>query len=116
MSEKVVQFPGAESLPENPISITPAPFGFCNHELITLDEHRRLVICSQCDRAIDPYDYLLGNARTLQRAWTNYAELQRRASAKVESIEALERTEKNLKAKVARLKEKVPPINTRSLL
>lgn len=109
MTEKIISFPGAEPLPENPLTVERGPLKFCNHDRITLDEHRRTVRCTDCDKVFDPFNYLLGNAQSITRAWSSYREVMRRAEEKQQSVELLAKEEKRLKARVKTLKDKVEP-------
>lgn len=111
-SDKVVSFPGAEPLPENPITVTGAPT-FCDHEAITLDEHQRQVHCTRCNAVLDAFDFLRHNARTLQRAWQNYRIVQSKASELQDRVEVLAKEHRRLAAQVKRLQEKTAPLQVR---
>lgn len=109
MSEKIINFPGSEPIPENPITVEREGFAYCSHDRITLDEHARSVRCTDCGKVFDPFSYLLSNALSIQRAWLSHKEVMRKASEKMESVEALTKEEKRLKARVKLLKEKAEP-------
>ncbi|SDX15934.1 hypothetical protein SAMN05518669_103430 [Variovorax sp. YR634] len=109
MSDKIVAFPGAEPLPENPITVEREGYRYCAHDRITLDEHVRTVRCTDCGKVFEPFDYLLSNALSIQRAWLSHKEVMRKASEKAETVEALTKEEKRLKARVKLLKEKAEP-------
>lgn len=116
MNDKVISFPGAEPLPENPIQIKDDPLRhtrFCQHGRISLDEHQRVVSCRDCAAVLDPFEFLRDNARTLQRAWSNHAVAHRKVHELTERIEALTKEHKRLQGKVARLREKVPTLDVR---
>jgi len=104
--------PTPEPLPENPIGIAPRPSSPCYHESVILDEHERSVHCRECDATLDAFDFLQRSARTLQRAWQNYAHVQREVRAIDERLTELKKQEKRLRAQVKRLQEKVAPLPT----
>lgn len=107
--EKVIHaFRGSE-LPENPLQIEPRdprlPY-YCEHADVRLNEHDRTIHCAKCGAALDPFNFVRDNARTIQRAWDNH----RTANAKVrelsERIGVLAKEEKRLRAQVKRLQDK----------
>ena len=106
---KVVQaFPSAE-LPENLMRIEARNAGlpyYCQHEAIALNEHDRSVNCDRCGATLDPFNFLMSNARTIQSAWSNYREANRKVSELNERVALLHKEEKRLRGQVARLKEK----------
>lgn len=108
-------FPVAE-LPENLLRIEPrseaVPY-YCQHEAVTLNEHERSVHCARCNATLDPFDFLLMNARTLQNAWSNFREATRKVGELNERIALLAKTEKRLRAQVGRLKDKTAVLNPR---
>lgn len=107
--DKVVHgaFPSSE-LPENLMEIEPRnpalPY-HCAHEAIRLDQHDRAVHCAQCGATLDPFMFLLNNAATIQRAWSNHAEAQHRVRDLHDRIEVLGKEEKRLRARVKRLQD-----------
>lgn len=109
MTEKVVSFPGAEPLPENPLQIEPRRPSYCRHDRIALDTHSRTVRCTDCQQVLDPFDFLQTNAHTVQQAWSHYRQVMAKVAEKNESVEALGKEEKRLKARVKALKDKVEP-------
>lgn len=116
MTDKVVHaFPVSE-LPENLMQIEPRnpalPF-YCNHDAITVDPHDRTVICARCTATLDPFQFLLNNATTIQMAWRNHAEANRKVADLNNSIQILLKEEKRLKSAVRRLKEKTGVIDVR---
>lgn len=114
MSEKIVQLPGTEALPENLLeSKDKDPYSLCQHGRITLDEHQRTVNCRDCGRVLDPFNFLQYQAHLLQRAWRNHDMAKAKVSELNTRIEALTKELKSLQGKVARAKEKVPTIDVR---
>lgn len=113
--DKVVAFPTSE-LPPNLMGIEPRPPGvrmFCQHESVMLNEHDRLVNCVQCGAALDSFNFLLNNARTIQMAWHNYRDAKRQVAELNDSIEVLKKEEKRLRAQVRRLTEKAGVVDVR---
>lgn len=114
VSDKIIQLPGTEALPENPVQAEDRDrYSHCGHARITLDEHQRTVNCRDCGRVLDPFGFLQHNARTLQRAWQNYEIVNRKVSELNERIAALSKEHKSLQGKVSRLREKVPTVDVR---
>lgn len=107
--EKVIRAFPANELPENLIAIEPRAPGkpyFCAHEKISLNAHDRTVNCAQCGATLDPFDFLLNNAKTLQMAWQNHRSASMKVSELNERIAALAKEEKRLRAQVKRLQDK----------
>jgi hypothetical protein len=109
MSEKVVHaFPGAE-LPENLMAIEPRPAGapyYCGHDAVRLNAHDRTVHCVHCKAALDPFNFLLTSATTIQRAWENHRAASMKVSELNQRVEVLAKEEKRLRAQVKRLQDK----------
>ena len=108
MNDNVTPFPGAAELPENPLEIAPRPLYWCSHGAVVLDGHMRSVHCAdlKCGAVLDAFDYLLNNANTLQRAWSNYREVTRQATEVAERVTVLKKEEQRLRAMVKRLQDK----------
>jgi len=114
MSDKIISFPGAEPLPENPIELKkPESYNFCKHPRITLDGHKRAVECSDCAAVLDPFDFLQLNAELLQRAWKHHAAVSMKVAELQTRCAALEKERKSLQGKVGRIREKTPVIDVR---
>lgn len=114
--DKVIRaFPSAE-LPENLMQIEPRnpslPY-HCNHEAIRLDQHDRAVYCARCAATLDPFMFLLNNAATIQQAWRNHGEAQRKVRELLDRIEVLGKEEKRLSAMVKRRQEKTGHVDIR---
>lgn len=108
--DKVVHaFPAAD-LPENLLGIEQRPAGvpyFCTHEAVTLNEHDRAVNCARCGATLDPFNFLLSNARTIQMAWQNHRAASQKVAELNDRITVLTREEKRLRAQVKRLQDKM---------
>lgn len=107
--DKVIALPGAREVPECTLTIERQRFNLCNHDRITLDEHRRVIRCTDCEKVFDPFSYMLSHANTITRAWSDYRSMQQRLSEKEATIEALAKEERRLKARVKTLKDKTEP-------
>lgn len=113
-SDKVIAFPSAEPLPENPIAIEKPPsYNYCRHESVSLDEHNRVVNCVKCGAVLDPFNFLHENARTIQTAWDHHRQVMAKVHEIGERLQVLVKEEKRLKGRVRTLKEKVPVLDTR---
>jgi len=99
-------FPSRE-VQEPPVRLEPEHYrNHCHHLSITLQEHERQVVCSECGAVLDPFDYLRGQVIAIRRGWGRYQEAQTRESKLRESIVQLEREQKRLKAQNQRLRDK----------
>lgn len=107
---KVVAMPGRQELPDCTITIEASNTRYrCNHDRITLDELRRVVRCTDCQQVFDPFSYLMSNAMTITRAWSDYRSVRQRQQETQNTVEALAKEEKRLKARLKTLKDKVEP-------
>jgi hypothetical protein len=109
MADNIRQFPGAE-VPEQPLSIERRPFGFCGHEKITLDEHRRVVKCTACDKVFDPFNFLQTEVHRLQDAWERHRQVRKSLTEHIDRVEALKKEEARLKGRIKTAKAKVEPV------
>lgn len=103
--DKVIHaFPSRE-LPECPVSIERRA-GYCQHARITLVEHDRNIVCAECGRTLDPFDYLLKEAFAIRRGWDEARHLAHLLVEKRQQVADLDKERKRLQAQVRRLKEK----------
>lgn len=107
--DKVVRaFPGTD-LPENPLQIESrdknAPM-WCGHENVRLNEHDRLVICAKCSATLDPFNFLLKNAQTIQRAYESHRQVSKMVSDLNDRVSELKKEEGRIKSRIKRLNEK----------
>ena len=114
--DTVKPFPKGGDLPDNPLRIEPIPTRFCTHEAVSLDQHTRTIRCADlnCGAVLDPFDFLLTQARTISRAWQNYAQAARQAAEAVERVSVLLKEEKRLRAAVRRLQDKSGSVRGRT--
>ena len=114
MNDNVTPFPGSGDLPENPLMIAPRHPGWCSHDSIVIDTHTRSIRCATvaCGAVLDPFSYLLTNANTVQRAWSDFREVNRRVSEVTARVDALKKEEQRLRAMVKRLQEKTGSVIT----
>lgn len=107
--EKVVHaFPVSE-MPENIMQIEPEPPGlplWCDHLEVRLNQHERTIHCAKCGAALDPFNFILHNAKTIQRAWENYRAANLKVRDLNERVGVLVKEEKRLRAQVKRLQDK----------
>lgn len=113
MSEKILQFPGAEPVPGCPVEIARAPFGFCHHETITLDEHDRSVHCAKCGKAFEPFSFLLHEAQLIRAAWTTHASMKARIEEKSKELLQVGRELERAKAQLKRARDKLGTVAVR---
>lgn len=109
MSEgNVTPLPGATGLPENPLQVAPRQRDWCSHDTVLLDAHDRSVKCAnlKCGAILDPFNFLLSNAHTIEAAWRNYREASRQAHEVAERVHQLKKEEQRLRAMVKRLQDK----------
>jgi len=75
-----------------------------HHKKVEVDEHERLIICKECGKVIDPFDYMLGWAREGTRRMQRLKSLDDEIRHKHNELETM-------KAVLAREKSKVRKIN-----
>lgn len=105
-------FPTTE-LPDNPILIAPKPPGVpyhCHHQEIRLDAHDRTVQCAKCGAILDPFNFLMNQAATLQMAWANYHQVRRELSEVHDRVIHLKKEEQRIKARLKRQQEKLSTV------
>lgn len=115
--DKVVQLPGTQPLPDNPLSIVDSSPNtsarMCSHlGGAELDVHTRTVTCTECGRVVDAFDYLLRQATVIQRAWTLHKQVTARVHEVSARVAALDKEEKRLKGRIQRAREKAQPSTT----
>ncbi|MBO9492101.1 hypothetical protein J7384_17195 [Endozoicomonas sp. G2_1] len=81
--------------------------GGCPHTKIDLDEHRRVIECTECRKIFEPFDYLLKWANGQQRIIWKITAAKHEAESLNNQIKELKRQKRNLQAQVNRLKKKV---------
>ena len=108
MSDNVKSFPGIHELPVNPLQVEPTPYTYCGHAEVVLDEHNRVMTCANpsCGATLDPFNFLLGSAKTIQRAWDNYRHVSSEATQIAERVSVLKKEEARLRAMLKRLQDK----------
>lgn len=109
MTDNIRQFPGAE-VPEQTLSVEREPFGFCNHEKISLDEHSRTVRCAKCNKVFDPFDFLKNEVRRLQDAWERHRQVRQKLSEGLDRVEVLKKEEARLKGRIKTARAKAEPV------
>ena len=108
MADNIRQFPGAE-IPDQTLSVEREPFGFCNHDKISLDGHARTVRCTKCDKVFDPFDFLKNEVRRLQDAWERHRDVRAKLTDMNDRVEALKKEEARLKGRIKAARAKVEP-------
>ena len=116
MTDNVMQLPSAQTLPENPLALAARHPSFCSHDAVVLDVHTRTVNCAntKCGAVLDPFNFLVNNAATIERAWSSHREAMRQANEVAERVTLLKKEEQRLRSMVKRLQEKVPVIGRRN--
>lgn len=112
MSEQATNvhaFPGSE-VPEQKLLIERQHYNFCNHDKISLDEHRRVVKCAQCDKVYDPFDFLHKEAARMEIACRDHAHTRRSLNELIDRVDNLKKEEARLKARIKTAKAKIEPV------
>lgn len=104
-SNVIAAFPQS-GIPDNPLKVEPERHDFCSHDTLRIDPHARVVTCGKCRAVLDPFQYLLDNARHLQMAWQHHHSVYAKARELVERVHELSKEEKRLKARVKTLEQK----------
>ncbi|WP_313036604.1 FtsB family cell division protein [Stenotrophomonas acidaminiphila] len=102
--EKIIQAFPARDLPECPVDVE-RRVGFCQHRKITLVEHDREVVCTECGAKLDPFNYLLAGALAMRHGWSDHRYVVEELKRKRQQLEDLEKARKRLQAQVRRLKQ-----------
>lgn len=113
-AEIIDLFPGAEKTDADaPLRTRPrdpdAREVYCRHLRLELDMKPRRVYCRDCAQEIPAFDAL----NTLRGEWESYVTARRtakrQARAANERLAELQRQERNVKARVRRLRSRLPP-------
>ena len=110
MSDNIIHAFPAKVLPDCPVDVE-RPSVWCLHPAITIVEHDRLVICSKCGAAIDPYEYLRSQALAIRRGWDAYRMVMHQEKQKRDQVEQLDKVRKRLAAQVKRLQAQAPGVS-----
>lgn len=105
MSDNVTPLPGIE-LPTNRLELMEEPLRYCEHDQVRVDGHRRVVCCVKCGAVLDPFDFVVHNAKTISWAWRDYRTARRQLAELATRVDDLKREEKRLKALVKRLRDR----------
>jgi len=103
-------------LPEQTLTVEKPPQGkpfYCQHGALRIDPHERSVACTHCGQVLDPFDYLLSNAVTINRAWQDHSFVKRELGDLQDRISDLKKEEKRLKAQIKRTTEKIAIVDVR---
>lgn len=115
MSGNVTEFPGSSSIPENPLKLEQrSELVFCQHDTVSINEHQRTLRCanSRCGAILDPFDFVAGNAKVIQRAWDNHRHVSAEVKSLVERVHELKKEERRLREVVKRLQGKTETVVT----
>lgn len=75
----------------------------CRHMQTEIDTHSRMVVCTACNKVIDPYDYMLNLALTERTERWQFREIKALRNKLQSEVEELQRQVTNLKAQKRRL-------------
>lgn len=103
-------------LPEQTLIVEKPPAGkkmYCQHVGLRIDPHERSIACSECGQVLDPFEFLLTNAVTVNRAWQDHAYVKRELGEMQERISVLKKEEKRLKSQIGRHKDKIVSVDVR---
>ncbi len=108
MNDNIKNFPGSSNLPENPMQVADRPLGCCRHNSILSNPHTRSIQCAdpKCSAMLEPFDYLLSNARSISSAWSVHRDVMRQEREANERVSKLKKKEKRLRGMVKRLQKK----------
>lgn len=103
--EKIIRAFPAKELPECPVAFEERrhAFSYCQHPLININTHDRLITCAKCGATLDPFDYVAAEARAIRRGWDDYRQIQALLSERRQQIADLDRERKRLQGQVRRL-------------
>jgi hypothetical protein len=105
--DKIIRAFPSRDLPECPVKVEEKA-GYCRHGEIALVAHERRIECAECGATLDPFDYLLGDARAIRRGWENYRHVQQLIKERMETIAKLDKEKRRLQAQVRRINLRKP--------
>ncbi|RFP32463.1 hypothetical protein [Duganella sp. BJB476] len=115
-SDNVIHAFKPAELPAQTLTIEKPPAGkkmYCQHGGLRIDPHERSIACAECGQVLDPFDYLLTNAATINRAWQDHGYVKREISDIQDRITELKKEEKRLKAQIKRSADKITVVDVR---
>ncbi len=116
MDDNVIHAFKPAELPAQTLTVEKPPAGkkmYCLHGALRIDPHDRTIACAECGQALEPFDYLLTNAMTINRAWQDHSYVKREIGDIQDRITELKKEEKRLRALNKRLGEKVAVVDVR---
>lgn len=84
----------------NVIKTKPPETVHCMHKGLYVNEHERIVKCQRCGKVIDPFDWLLGQARKEFNIDFELRGLRQEIKDHREGLEKLKREEVNTRARI----------------
>lgn len=77
----------------------------CSHNHIEVDETERIIECSDCEKRVDAFDFIMSLAHKENRHFWRLDEIKRMTDVLENEMRELQRRVKNLKAQERRLKK-----------
>jgi len=91
-----------------PVEVIRDNRAFCTHIGVDIDPETRIVTCRACGRQLDPVNVLLGMAERWRLVTYNVYKVREDTEKAVANLERLKKEEHNIKARIARMKKKIP--------
>jgi hypothetical protein len=75
----------------------------CRCQQVTVNEQTRMLSCQQCERVIDPFDWLYKQGQQQERAAFDVQQKRSESERLNKEIEELKRVKRNLQAQIKRI-------------
>ena len=80
---------------------------FCKHTQVTVDEDDRIINCTGCGKALDPFDWILRIANKEESIFQHAKRVDDETNIRRKAITELKRIETNYKGRIRNLKKKL---------
>lgn len=123
LKKTMIVLDGTESKDSNIINIHGEPLemkeierksDFCSshHKKINVDEHERMIVCRECGKVIDPFNYILGWAREGTRRMQRLDAMDAEIRTKHQQLEEVKTALAREKARVRKINPDAPEVIT----
>lgn len=101
--DKIIRAFPSKEVPDCPVSFDERHHAYCQHPAINLNTHDRLITCAKCGATLDPFAYLVAEAKAIRCGWDSYRQVQHMITERRQQLADLDREKKRLQGQVRRL-------------